>query len=287
MKSIVLAGLAASCFLPGLVAGPVEDAIVAAMRLSDRPNYTWVANVDDDARSYTITGRTSKAGYSLVRMPVVNAIRRRLGRSPTDNLIDAVFRGNVQCVIQTDEGWKTVDELPPVGDLEPLVGTDGLPVRGSILSGPGGKAGKAKILNVPKPEEDRPERGYSNLQMGLSHPHEELGVIVTSGKDLQVAGDPVTGTTLTGSLTELGAQLLLVRDGQTEITPLTGSGTFTLWIRGGIVTRYQVNLEGTLAIKTAAAVRQVSVRQTTSTLIKDVGTTKVEVPFEAKDKLGK
>jgi hypothetical protein len=282
MLGRVLAGVAAFCFVPYLSAGPVEDAIVAAMRLSDRANYSWVATVDDDARTYTITGKTSKAGYSVVRMPVVNAVRRRLGRSPTDNIVNAIFRGNVNYVLETDEGWKTVDELPIVTDPEPMLGMDGMPVRGSILSGPGSRGGKTKVLNGPKADDARPERGYSNLQMGLSHPHEELGVIVTSGKDLKMEGE-----TLTGTLTELGAQLLLVRDGQTEITPLAGAGHFTLWIRDGIVARYQVRLEGTLAIKTALTVRQVSVRQSTSTTLKDIGTTKFEIPFEAKAKLGK
>src|SRR4051812_24903610 len=178
------AALAALCFLPALSAGPVEDAIVAAMRLSDRANYSWVATVDDDARTYTIAGKTSKAGYTTVRMPVVNAIRRRLGRGPTDNLVEAIFRGNVNCVLATEEGWKTLQELPWVSDTEPLLGTDASEMRGSIG---GAKTAKPKLPDLPGGGM-KDERAYSNIQMGLSHPHEELGVIVSSGKELRMEG---------------------------------------------------------------------------------------------------
>lgn len=58
MKRLLLASLVI-LQSPAACAGPIEDAVVAVMRLSDRPNYTWVATVDDDARSYDIVGRTS------------------------------------------------------------------------------------------------------------------------------------------------------------------------------------------------------------------------------------
>jgi hypothetical protein len=282
MKLLFLAGLAAAFLTSVLIAGPMDEAIVAAMSLSDRANYSWVCTVNDDARTYDIVGKTSNAGYTQVRMPIINSVRRRLGRGARDNEVEAVFRGNVNCILLTDEGWRTVDELPIVVDTEPILGTNirvgSGPSRSAILgSGRGGK----NIRPAPKVDDERDDRGYSNLQLGVSHPHEELGIIVSTGTDLRAEGD-----TLSGSLTELGAQLLLVRDGQDDITPLRGAGTFTLWIRAGIVTRYQVELDGILAIKTGLAVKQVQVHQTATTIIRDVGTTTVDVPVEAKQKLG-
>jgi hypothetical protein len=282
MTPVAFCGLVAAFIAPVLTAGPVENAIVAAMRLSERANYSWVSTVDDDARTYDISGKTSTAGYSQVRMPVINSVRRRMGRGTTDNQIDLIFRGNVNCVLLTDDGWKTVDELPVAADTDSVPAANSSANRGSILGGAGAITGIAKVMGSgPKVDVEREERGYSNLQLGISLPHEELGVIVTSGTDLRVEGD-----TLTGTLTELGAQLLLVRDGQSSITPLRGSGSFTLWLRGGIVSRYQVKLEGVLAIKTAAGVKQVEVRQSASTILKNVGTTILDVPVEAKQKLG-
>jgi len=278
MKAAALSCLAFACAASVLTAGPVEEAIVAAVRLSEHPSYSWISTVNDDARTYDIVGRTTSAGYSQVRMPVVNTVRQRLGRGVTDAQVDFFFRGNVDCVIATDEGWKSVGELPLAADTSPMLGTTSL-VHHSSRSVFGRNTG---IRSSSKFENERGRRSYSNLQMGLSHPHEELGVIVSSGIDLQAEGD-----TLTGSLTDLGAQLLLVRDGQTEITPLQAAGTFTLWIRDGLVTRYQVKLQGVLAIKTGLGTRQIAVTQNTSTQISDIGTTSVEVPFEVMAKLGR
>ncbi len=248
-------------------AGPTEQVVVAAMHLSDQPNYSWVTSVSDDARSYEVMGQTERGGFTRVKMPVVNSIRRRLGRSITDTQIEAVFKGNVHCVFNTDEGWKTIDELPPPEALAesgdaPLTTITRL--RGSLL---------------PRPEEG--EKAYSNLQLSICHPHEELGIIVTSHTDLQVDGDVATG-----KLNDLGAQLLLVHDGQPELTPLSGTGTFKLWMRDGAVVRYRISLEGVIAVDTAGGARRdIRVRQTMDTTLKAVGETKVDVPDEARRKL--
>lgn len=258
-----------------LAAGPVEDGIIAAMKLSERPNYSWIAIVDDDARSYEIKGQTSREGFTRIRMPVINAIRRRLGRETTDNIVDAIYHGNVDCVFATDHGWKRLAELPPpeTKRVEPLLRPGG--VRGLGLVG---------VLE-PKPrkvdEENEPQQ-FSNLQPGISHPHEEIGVIVSSGTNWRAEGDSLSGT-----LSELGVQLLLVRDGHPEITPEEGKGSFTIWIRDGIVHRYKVRLSGVLAIKTAKGTLRVNVKQNTTTLIQNVGSTDVNVPEEVRQRFGK
>ncbi len=91
------------------VAGPAEDAILASVRLADAPNYSWIATITDDARTDEIEAKTVRGGYTRVRMPVVNRIRRQLGRDVTDPLVDAIFRGNIDCVLLTDHGWLRPD----------------------------------------------------------------------------------------------------------------------------------------------------------------------------------
>lgn len=258
-----------------LAAGPVDDGIVAAMSLSERPNYSWLAVVDDDARSYEIKGQTSQEGFTRVRMPVINAIRRRLGRETTDNVVDAIYHGNVDCVFATDTGWKRLSELPPpeTRKLEPLLRPGG--VRGLGLVG-------VMEPKPPKVDEENEPQAFSNLQPGISRPHEEIGVIVSSGTNWRAEGDSLSGT-----LTELGVQLLLVRDGHPEITPEGGNGTFTIWIRDGLVYRYKVRLSGVLAIKTSKGTRRLSIKQNTTTLIQNVGSTDVKVPEEVRQRFGR
>ena len=263
-------------------AGPAEAAIVAIMKLSDAPSYSWVATVADDARTYDIFGKTIRGGFTEVKMPVINSVRRKLGRSATDTQIALIFRGNVECVIKTDDGWRKPSELPMLAWNQSRPMRTGTPARASVFGIPRGSSqGSMSRLPATATRDIDVDRGYSNLQLGISHPHEELGVIVGSHEGLQVEDDVVTG-----SLSALGAQLLLVRDGQKYIEPLAARGTFKIWLRDGTVTKYQVTLEGTLNIHLQSGRRKVQVHQVTDTVLRDVGTTAFEVPAQAREKLG-
>lgn len=281
MKRLLALALGVCCFSPWLRAGPNEAAILAAMKLSDAPNYAWTATVTDDARTYDIIGRTSKAGYTAARMPLINSVRRRTGRSTTEIDANYLFRGNVACVIETEEGWKRPDELKDSDINErnaaQAVGSTGhAPLVGGPPSGLRGPSSRKSRGT----RGDRGEQNYSNIQLGLSLPHEELAVIVSSHDNLAVEGEVATGT-----LTDLGAQLLLVRDGQAAITPVRAAGTFKLWLHDGVVVKYQVRLEGILSVEANGLRREILVRQTTDTALRDVGTTKVNVPDQARLKL--
>jgi hypothetical protein len=221
-------------------------------------------------------GRTIRGGFTLVKMPVVNTVRRRLGRSVTDTQIDLIFRGNVDCVIDTDRGWKKPADLSlPEEEID----EDASVSAGSSIPGIGSMNGGV-TLPQPRKRPSPEERHYSNLQLAICHPHEELGVIVSSHHEFKVEGDIVTGT-----LTDLGAQLLLVHDGQKDITPVAAAGTFKLWLRDGMVAKYQVRLEGVLDIATPKGRRKIEVHQTVETILKDIGTTSFEVPDSARKQL--
>jgi hypothetical protein len=263
---------------PSLRAGPTDSAIIAAMKLPEAKSYSWTTAVDDDARSYEISGRTDQSDFSLVTMPMVSAVRRRVSRSSSnsDNQVDAVFLGAERCVIQTDDGWKTPAELAALRQVDR---------RG--LGGPAGPLGSPGLPGgIPPPIRRGPGAGqsppaYSNLQLNLSRPAEEIGVIVGSHTEIKADGDVFTGT-----LSETGAKLLLVHPGQNELTPIQARGTFRLWIRDGALVKYELILDGTLAVETPNARREVVVHQKSTTTLKDVGTTTFTVPPEAREKLG-
>lgn len=285
MKRLPALCLGVCCVATWLHAGPTETAIIAAMRLSEQANYSWTATVADDARTYDIDGRTVRGGFTRVKMPVVNSVRRRLGRGVTDTQIEMIFRGNVACVIETESGWARPDDLsastPDDFEFGHLPGSTG---HAPIFGAKGGSGGglRVPVVGSSSSKRKRPEGpvAYSNLQLALSHPHEELAVIVSGHTQLKVEGDTVTGT-----LTEIAAQLLLVHDGQNEISPIRANGTFALWINGGIVTKYQVQIQGMLSVESRNGRREISVQQTTVTQIKSVGTTAFDVPEEARIKL--
>jgi len=271
-----------------LAAGPVwghslETAIVAAMRLSEVPNYSWDCDVADDAQSYRIEGKTELAGCTWQRQPMPKNIARRLGRGAGHEL-EAIFSACDRYVIQTESGWRTLDELPKRHDdwnndqwlyvvVPAAVRTADMPADGSM--DPFGLPPAVYIPVLPREESDD-GKVYSNAQFALALPHEELGIIVSSYAEFKVDGASASGT-----LTDLGAQLLLVHDGHEYIKPVAGGGRFKLWLKGDLVEKYLVELAGIVVVDRKA----VYVRQKSVTTVKDVGKTSFVVPADARRRL--
>jgi hypothetical protein len=271
LPTVVVSLLAAT----SLRASASDQAVIVAMKLADAPNYAWSTSVDDDARSYVIDGQTNLADkneFSLVTMPMVATVRRRVTRatSNSENVMTAIFCGDERLVIQTPDGWRKPEQLS--ANSEGSARNTG--------SGITSRRGRRGASGVPHGG-DRPPPAYSNLQLTLSRPHEELAIIVAGYTELKADGDSVTGL-----LSETAAKLLLVHAGQQEITPLTASGTFRLWVREGQIAKYEIKLEGTLAVAANGDRHEITVHQTATTEVKNIGTTKFEVPEEAQKKLG-
>jgi hypothetical protein len=259
-----------------------ETAIVAAMRLCEVPNYSWTCTVTDDARAYDIEGKTELRGLTWQRQPMPQVIARRLGREAGYEL-EAIFSAPLSYVILTENGWRTIDELPK----QHSDWSDGywyFPTSpGSMLRTPDMPAdahdvvfGLPPAIYVPVMNEEEEGKVYSNAQFALALPHEELGVIVSSHADFQVEENVVSGT-----LTDIGAQLLLVHDGHEYIKPVTAGGRFRLWLNDEWVEKYSVELAGVVVVDRKA----IYVRQQSMTFVKDVGTTRLAVPAEARRRL--
>jgi hypothetical protein len=69
--------------------------------------------------------------------------------------------------------------------------------------------------------------------------------------------------------------------GQNAPTVADPKGSLKVWLKDGLPTKYEVTVSG----KMTFGQREIAINRTTTTEIKDVGTTKVEVAEEAKAKL--
>ncbi|HVS53334.1 MAG TPA: hypothetical protein VHD62_13340 [Opitutaceae bacterium] len=122
--------------------------------------------------------------------------------------------------------------------------------------------------------------GGGGGMFGVQTPADDLGALVSEVKELKSADGA-----LTGDLTEEGAAQRLSfggfgRGGQTP--PKNATGSVKIWLKDGAVAKYQIHVKGTVNGRNGEQERDV----TTTTEIKDVGSTKVTVPEEAKKKLG-
>ena len=256
------------------VASPTDHVIIAAMALSEHPNYSWLCLVDDQSSFYEVEGRTT-AGVTWARLPMVSSVGRRLGRE-TDTQFEAIFHGRTSAVIRIGDAWKLLAELPLPRERVTSSRARTM-MRGSASAGAFGiHGGPARGIAAPFFDR-RNSRTFDALELGITHPHEELAIVVSSFTHMDVAGEIVTGT-----LSELGAALLLVRAEQNDVEPLASAGEFKLWLERGVVVKYQLKLEGIVAV---GEWRKVAVHVNATTTLRDIGKTRIAVPDEAREKL--
>lgn len=260
MKSALLfCSLAALLVAGQLRAGPTDSAILAAMKLGDQPNYSWTASVVRDSRSYTIEGKTLVGSYTQVTVPASLALpasnpslRGRVSRGSTESEVVAIFKGDEKYVVETSEGWLTPAEF---SSLPPAPRTGSGRQRGLVSTLP--------------------------LTFAISQPHEDIGIIIGSSTDLRVD----EGGIVSGRLSDTAARLLLLPPNQEKVSPEQATGSFKFWISNGMLTRYEIQINGIVSIDLGGSRRLVRTTQTVTTEIKEVGTTKLTVAPELKAKL--
>ena len=71
------------------------------------------------------------------------------------------------------------------------------------------------------------------------------------------------------------------REGQEPPKIAGAKGSVKFWIKEGVMAKYEINVQG----KVTAGDREMDINRTMTTEIKDVGSTKMEVPAEAKAKM--
>lgn len=163
-----------------------------------------------------------------------------------DNTSEGVAKGT-KVVVKTDEGWKTAEEAGGGG------------------GGGGFNAG-----------------GFMARRMqGLKAPAPEVEDLVSKAQEIKKDGD-----VFSGDLTEDGAKALLSagfgrRGGQAPPAATDAKGSVKFWIKDGALTKYESKVSGKREFN--GEVRDI--QRTTTVEIKDVGTTKLEVPEDAKKKL--
>jgi hypothetical protein len=173
-----------------------------------------------------------------------------LSSSFQDNTMEGLMKGTNHVVVKTEEGWKTAAEL--AGD------------------GGGGGGFNMNMLTA---------RRLQNLKA----PAVDIQELVGKVKELKKDGDVYSG-----DLTEAGAQSLLTslfggrRGGQAQPPAKDAKGTVKFWVKDGVVTKYQSKATGKT---TNFQGEEQDSDRTTTVEIKDVGTTKISAPDEAKKKL--
>jgi len=112
-------------------------------------------------------------------------------------------------------------------------------------------------------------------------PVTETVILAGKVKEFKEADGAITGELKEDAVKELLLFGTRQREGQESPKTTEAKGAVKFWIKEGALTKFEIKISG----KVAAGDRESTINRTTTVEIKDVGTTKMDVPAEAKAKL--
>jgi len=124
-----------------------------------------------------------------------------------------------------------------------------------------------------------PSRGIARMLPNFKTPAAQAEDLTSKVRELKKADEGYSG-----ELTEEGAKELLTfggRGGGNAPSISGAKGSVKFWVKDGVLAKYEFKVQGKVTINGSDR----DVDRTTTIEIKDVGSTKVEVPEGAKDKL--
>ncbi len=127
--------------------------------------------------------------------------------------------------------------------------------------------------------EPGPRRFLVRRLQNYKAPAAEAADLAAKAKELKKDGDVYSG-----DLTEAGAKELMSfggRRGGNAPEPKNAKGSVKFWTKDGVLSKYELKVQGTINFNGEDR----DIDRTTTTEVKDVGTTKIEVPEAAKKKM--
>jgi hypothetical protein len=143
--------------------------------------------------------------------------------------------------------------------------------KGAVTNPEGGWQSLAELSDA-----EGPRRFLAMMIRNFKTPSVQATELASGAKDLKKDGDAYAG-----DLNEETAKNLLRFRRGGDATASNAKGSVKFWLKDGALSKYQFKVTGTVSFNG----NDRDVDRTTTTEIKDVGTTKIEVPADAKKKL--
>ena len=225
----------------------------------------------------------SLAGMMAVSAPAAESETKSAVRSAAKKLVD---KDNYSWTLLskpegTEQGFRmTTEGKTEKGGYTQLALTFG--DRSSDLALKGGKVAVKQEQQWKAGDElDGPGAWLANFYKDFKAPAAETEDLLDKAKDLKAGADGL----YSGDLTEQGLKAMFARwrPGGQGPEAKDVKGWVKFWIKDGALTKYEFNVQGKVAF--GQDQNEMDVNRTTTVDIKDVGTTKVAVPEEARKKL--
>lgn len=228
-----------------------DDLKAAAKKLADAPNYSWTTTIKNNAENAAPGGAPAgRFGGGPIEGKAekdgVTYVQMKQGETS----FEAAFKGE-KFAMKVKDVWMGAGDIPGAG----AGGQQGRPDPSMFMS---------RMLKNIKPG-----------AAGIADAIDKLQNVKSEG-----------GGVYTGEFTPEGAKDQLspkVEGAPAQFTPTwtDTKGSIKIWVKDGSI----VKVESTLQGKMTLGQREREVNRTATTEIKDVGSTKIELPDDAKKKL--
>jgi hypothetical protein len=235
-------------------AGTKDDVKGAIKKLAENGNYSWTSTTQRPERPDGDGGNTNRFRSGPTEGKTADGMIH-VKRSRGDRSYESVSKGD-KVARKGEDGWAVIEPRPATD----AGGDDGQRRRGS------GRGSSMRNYRPPTARADELLAGVGELK-----------------KD---------GDAYVGELTEEGARALVSfgrgrgrggdgGDAPERPQPTGVKGTAKFWVKDGVLTKY----ESVVAGKMKFGEREFDLGRTTSVEIKEVGSTKIDVPDDIKAKL--
>lgn len=145
--------------------------------------------------------------------------------------------------------------------------------KGAVHTGDGGWQSLAELENA-----EGGARFWARMLRDFKSPAAQVGEVVAETKDLKKDGE-----VFSGELTEAGAKTLLTfrRAGSDGPAVSGAKGSVKFWLKDGLLAKYEYKVAGKMTLDG----NERDLDRTTTVEVKEVGSTKLVLPDEAKAKL--
>jgi hypothetical protein len=235
-------------------ADPKADVTAALKKLADAPNYSWTSTTESAGG-----GGGGGGGGQFRAGPTQGKAQKDgliwIATTFGDNTRESLIKAG-KVATKTDEGWKSAEEL-----------------RAAREANQGGGGGQGR-------------RGLGGGRMfeNFKAPAAQAQEFIEKSKELKKVDDAFVADlneeAIKSQLTFGGGGRR--DDGSERPAPTNMKGTMKVWLKDGAVAKYQVNVMGTVPGRDGG---DREINRTTTVEIKDVGSTKIEAPDEAKAKV--
>lgn len=231
-------------------AGPKDEVQNAIAMLAKKANYTWTTTTERPPRDGDQDQNDRRGGGGSTTGKTADGLVYT-SSSFGDRTFESLRKGE-KVAVKRDEGWSV---LEPRGDDD---NNDG--------------------------EGRRRGRGRAGFGRGITAPDVQAAELLEGVDSLKKDGDVYVG-----ALTDEGAKALMSfgrgrrggDDNADRPQPEGVKGTAKFWIKDGVLAKYETSVAGSITFRDTP--RDLS--RTTTVEIKDVGSTKIDVPEETKKQL--